>query len=420
MERALLVTIRFKALSHRDPWPGSEIQAELKELALSSGLDASEELLLERDRPSPSHLVGSGQAQRIRDCAAVARANVVIFGADLSFAQQNNLEDEIGLKVIDRTQLILDIFARRAHSNEGKVQVELAQLRYLLPRLAGKGILLSRLGGGIGTRGPGEQKLEMDRRRIRLRISRLARELEQIRRRRETAREKRRSEEVPSAVLIGYTNAGKSTLLNALTGAGARSEDSLFTTLDPLTRRLPLPDGQGILLTDTVGFLHRLPHHLIEAFRATLQEAAQAPLLIHVMDASSPLLKEKEAAVHEVLQEIGGDSRPMLRVLNKTDQLQPGDKERLQRDYPEGVLLSARTGDGLPHLKDRLLAHLGKMQREALVRIPRGEEAWLSRIYREGAVLERRDQVKGTQVRARVPVSLYGQLKTAGYLLPFS
>jgi GTP-binding protein HflX len=294
LERALLATIRFKALSHRDPWPASEIQGELKELVLSSGLEVAEELLLERDRPSPAHLIGSGQAERVRDRSAAARANVVVFGADLSFAQQNNLEEEIGLKVIDRTQLILDLFARRAHSNEGKVQVELAQLRYRLPRLSGKGILLSRLGGGIGTRGPGEQKLEMDRRRIRLRISRLAREMEEIRRRRQTAREKRRSEEVPSAVLVGYTNAGKSTLLNSLTGANARSEDSLFTTLDPLTRRLPLPGGQGILLTDTVGFLHRLPHHLIQAFRATLQEAAEAFLLLHVMDASSPLLEEKE------------------------------------------------------------------------------------------------------------------------------
>ncbi|MDO8729594.1 MAG: GTPase HflX [Candidatus Omnitrophota bacterium] len=415
-ERALLVAVRFKARAHGDPWPASEIQSELKELVLSSGLEAAEEILLERDRPSPATLIGSGQAERIRDRAAAARANVVIFGADLSFAQQNNLEDEIGLKVIDRTQLILDIFAHRAHSNEGKVQVELAQLRYLLPRLAGKGILLSRLGGGIGTSGPGEQKLEMDRRRIRLRINRLARELEEIRRRRETAREKRRSEEVPVAVLVGYTNAGKSTLLNALTGAGARTADSLFTTLDPLTRRLPLPDGQGILLTDTVGFLHRLPHHLIEAFRATLQEAAEASLLLHVMDASSLLLQEKESAVHEVLQDLGADNRPILQVLNKTDLLQPGDKEKLRRLYPEGVLLSARTGEGFGSLKDRLLAHLGKIQREALVRIPRGEEAWLSRIYREGAVLERQDQVRGIKVRVRVPLSLYGQLKAAGYL----
>ena len=415
-ERALLVAVRFKARAHRDPWPAPEIQSELKELVLSSGLEAAEEILLERDRPSPATLIGSGQAERIRTQAAAARANLVIFGADLSFAQQNNLEEEIGLKVVDRTQLILDIFAHRAHSNEGKVQVELAQLRYLLPRLAGKGILLSRLGGGIGTSGPGEQKLEMDRRRIRLRISRLARELEEIRRRRETAREKRRSEEGPVAVLVGYTNAGKSTLLNALTGAGAHVADSLFTPLDPLTRRLPLPDGQGILLTDTVGFLHRLPHRLIEAFRATLQEAAEASLLLHVIDASSPLLEEKESAVHEVLQDLGADDRPMLQVLNKTDLLQPGDKEKLQRLYPEGVLLSARTGDGLGFLKDRLLAHLGRMQREALIQIPRGGEAWLSRIYREGAVLERQDQVRGVKVKARVPLSLYGQLKAAGYL----
>ncbi len=416
MERALLVTLRFKQLSHRDPWPVSEIQSEHRELAVSAGLEVSGEVVLERESPSPAYLIGTGQAEQVRDRAAQLRAQVVVFGVDLSFTQQRNLEETAGRKVIDRTQLILDIFARRAHSNEGKVQVELAQLRYLLPRLAGKGVLLSRLGGGIGTRGPGEQKLEMDRRRIRLRISRLARELEEIRRRRETVRERRRSEEIPSAVLVGYTNAGKSTLLNALTGSSARSEDRLFTTLDPLTRRLSLPDGQGILLTDTVGFLHRLPHHLIEAFRATLQEAAEASLLLHVMDSSSLLMEEKEAAVHEVLRDIEADSRPLLRVLNKTDQLGPGEKARLQRRYPEGILLSARTGEGLGHLKDRLLAHLGKMQREALVRIPRGEEVWLSRIYQEGVVLERWDQVKGTKLRVRVPLSLYGQLAAAGYI----
>jgi len=416
LERALLVTLRFKQLSHRDPWPVSEIQSEHRELAVSAGLEVSGEVVLERESPSPAYLIGTGQAEQVRDRAAQLRAQVVVFGVDLSFTQQRNLEETAGRKVIDRTQLILDIFARRAHSNEGKVQVELAQLRYLLPRLAGKGVLLSRLGGGIGTRGPGEQKLEMDRRRIRLRISRLARELEEIRRRRETVRERRRSEEIPSAVLVGYTNAGKSTLLNALTGSSARSEDRLFTTLDPLTRRLSLPDGQGILLTDTVGFLHRLPHHLIEAFRATLQEAAEASLLLHVMDSSSLLMEEKEAAVHEVLRDIEADSRPLLRVLNKTDQLGPGEKARLQRRYPEGILLSARTGEGLGHLKDRLLAHLGKMQREALVRIPRGEEVWLSRIYQEGVVLERWDQVKGTKLRVRVPLSLYGQLAAAGYI----
>ena len=416
-ERTLLVTLRFKALSHRDSWPVSEIQSELRELAVSSGLPVVEELLLERDRPSPAYLIGSGQAERIRDHAAAAGVNAVVFGADLSFTQQNNLEEVIGLKVIDRTQLILDIFARRARSNEGKVQVELAQLRYLLPRLAGKGILLSRLGGGIGTRGPGEQKLEMDRRRIRLRIGRLAKELEEIRRRRETARAKRFSEGTPTAVLVGYTNAGKSTLLNALTDAGAKSEDRLFTTLDPLTRRLVLSSGQVILVTDTVGFLHRLPHHLIEAFQATLQEVSEAQLLLHVMDGSSPLLDEKESAVHEVLGELKADSRPILKIFNKTDLLEFPEKEALRRRFPEDIFLSAKTGEGLGHLKDRLLAHLGETQREVFIKIPRGEEAWLSRIYRDGAVLGRWDQVRGTRMRVRVPLSLYGQLASAGYLV---
>ncbi len=414
MEQALLVTIRLKNRDYRDSWPVAEAQSELKELALSSGLQVADEMLLERDSPSPSTFVGKGQAERIRDRGMELKAGVVVFGEDLASTQHWNLEEVSGLKFIDRSQLILDIFARRAHSNEGKVQVELAQLRYLLPRLAGKGILLSRLGGGIGTRGPGEQKLEMDRRRIRERIRRLARELAAIRRRRETARLKRRLEAVPTAVLVGYTNAGKSTLLNALTGAEARAEDSLFTTLDPLTRRLEFPNGQAILLTDTVGFLHRLPHHLIEAFRATLQEVTEAQLLLHVMDASSALLQEKDQAVHEVLEELETGSIPRLRILNKVDRLEPQAKESLRRQNPESILLSARTGEGLEILTDRLVGILGQARREVQLQVPRGAESWLDRLYREGEVLERKDLVKGTKLRARVSIRLYGQLVAAG------
>ena len=415
-EQALLVTVRFKEIPYRDSWPASESEAELKELALSCGLRTVGELVLKRGCPSPAHLIGKGQAERVRDLSSSVGADVAVFGEDLSFTQQRNLEEALDRKVIDRTQLILGLFARRARSNEGKVQVELAQLQYLLPRLAGKGIRLSRLGGGIGTRGPGEQKLEMDRRRIRQRIRRLEDDLRQIQQRRETARRKRLSKEAPTAVLVGYTNAGKSTLLNALTGAAAKSEDSLFTTLDPLTRRLPLPNGQGILLTDTVGFLHRLPHHLIEAFHATLEEAAQVQLLLHVLDASSPLLEDKEAAVHEVLKELDADSRPMLLLLSKADRLPLAAKERIRRIYPAGILLSAQTGEGLDRLKDRLMAQLGRERRDATVRIPRGEEAWLSRIYREGEVLERKDLVRETKVKVRVPLPLYGQLVSAGFL----
>ncbi len=415
-ERALLVTVRFKEANYRDSWPASEIQAELKELVLSAGLEIAAEHLLERPRPSPAHLVGRGQAEKIREWGISSGAQVAIVGEDLSFTQQRNLEEEAGLKVIDRTQLILDIFARRARSNEGKVQVELAQLQYLLPRLAGKGIMLSRLGGGIGTRGPGEQKLEMDRRRIRQKIRRLSDELQRISRRRQTVRNKRRSEAAPTAVLVGYTNAGKSTLLNALTDAGARSENNLFTTLDPLTRRLTLSNGQVVLLTDTVGFLHRLPHHLIESFQATLQETAEGRLLLHVIDASSPLMNEKESAVHEVLEELKAADRPILKVFNKVDRLSVADKEQLRRQYPEAVLVSARAGEGLDLLRDRLLATLGASLREVTLKVPRGEEAWLSRIYREGEVLERADQVLGTKLKARIPLPLYGQLLAAGLL----
>lgn len=388
----------------------------MEELAGSSGLKVLEQVTVERDRPTPNFFLGKGKAQDLHDRCHELGADVVVFGADLSFPQQRNLEDLVGRKVIDRTQLILDIFALRARSEEGKVQVELAQLEYLLPRLAGKGILLSRLGGGIGTRGPGEQKLEMDRRRIRLRIGRLKKELELIQRRRGVARRKREEEEIPTAALIGYTNVGKSTLLNRVTQAEAPARDQLFTTLDPLARRIGLANRQQVLLSDTVGFLHRLPLRLIDAFRATLEEVTQSHLLLHVMDASHPMVEEQAAAVGEVLQSLEAEQKPVLLVFNKIDRTDSRILNPLKRHYPEAVFISAMTGAGIPELMNRLMASLGSLLRLATVRIAPKDQHWLDPLYRQGQVLSRRSLDSGLLLECRVPSRLYGQLAKAGLL----
>ncbi|MBI3333819.1 MAG: GTPase HflX [Candidatus Omnitrophica bacterium] len=416
MERALLVNLRLRDRAYRDPWPAEESAAELRELVRSIGVQIAEEIVVERDRPTAAFFMGKGKAEELRERCLLGKANVVILSQDLTFPQQRNLEEVTGLKVIDRTQLILDLFARRARSEEGQVQVELAQLEYLLPRLAGKGVLLSRLGGGIGTRGPGEQKLEVDRRRIRLRIGRLQRELEEIHLRRGVARRKRRDEEIPTVALIGYTNVGKTTLFNALTRAGAVARDQLFTTLDPLARRLALPTRQPVLLSDTVGFLHRLPHHLIESFQATLEEVTEAELLLHLADASSPMLEEQISAVQEVLEELKAQEKPVLVAFNKIDRIDSQSRAALRRRYPESVLISALNGEGLPELLDRVATQLGYLMRSASIALSARDQQWLDRIYRQGQVLQRRLIDTTVLLTARVPHRLYGQLEKAGLI----
>ncbi len=418
MERALVVLPCFTDFPYRDHWPAQEALAELTELARAARLEVLSAERVARPRPTPGLFLGKGKAEELKERCAQLKTDVAVFGEELSFPQQRNLEDILGVKVIDRTQLILDIFAHRARSGEGKVQVELAQLQYLLPRLAGKGILLSRLGGGIGTRGPGEQKLEMDRRRIRLRITRLSRELEEIHQRRGIARGKRQEEEIPTAALVGYTNVGKTTLLNALTHAGAQAYDQPFTTLDPIARRAVLPNRQPVLLSDTVGFIHKLPHHLVEAFAATLEEVTEATVLLHVADASSVLLEEQMEAVYEVLKLLSAQEKPTLFVLNKIDCLSMADRAALTRKYPEAVLISAQTGEGIPVLSDRLASFLNRLTRQVCVFLPAGEERWLARIYREGQVINRENQDKGTLLTARLPHRLFGQLQKAGKIRP--
>jgi len=317
MEKAVLVSIQLKTEKHH--WRIEDISSELEELAVSAGVGVVENIICICEKASPKYLIGKGKVEEIGFAAAEQNADTVIFSHDLSGTQQRNLEEALGRKTIDRTQLILDIFSNRAKSPEGKMQVELALLQYLLPRLVGKGILLSRLGGGIGTRGPGETKLEVDRRQVRKRIAKLKSDLESFRSHRATTHKKRKGNNIPAAVLVGYTSAGKSTLLNRLTGALQPVSEKLFTTLDPVSKGLQLPNGQQIIVSDTVGFLHELPHHLIEAFKATLEEVSEADLLVHVLDASDQRIYQHNQAVREVLSELGLENKPLLVVLNKAD-----------------------------------------------------------------------------------------------------
>jgi GTP-binding protein HflX len=366
---------------------------ELAELALSAGARVVGTALQERGRRDPATLVGRGKVDEVRELCREREADLVLFDEELSPAQQRNLERALERKTLDRTQLILDIFARRARTREGRLQVELAQLDYLLPRLAGRGVLLSRLGGGIGTRGPGETKLETDRRRIRQRIQSVKREIEHVRRERRTRREGRERGETPVAALVGYTNAGKSTLFNALTRGSAVVSDQLFMTLDPLVRKVRLGPGRELLLVDTVGFVQKLPHQLVAAFRATLEEVAEADLLLHVLDASAPGAAGREEAVLAVLREIGAGERPTLLVLNKVDRAAPEPLAALEQGRPGSVAVSALTGAGVPELLEHVASRLGLAARRVRLRFPAADERGIARVYAAGRVL--RHDVEG-------------------------
>ena len=358
---------------------------------------------LQKRKPDPATYIGSGKAESLAlECQAL-EIDLAIVDDELSGAQQRNLEEVLGVRVIDRTALILDIFAQRAESREGKLQVELAQLKYRLPRLTGMGTALSRLGGGIGTRGPGESKLEVDRRRIRERIDDLSAELQELSRQRDARRARRKKTEQTVVALVGYTNAGKSTLLNALSGSNVLVEDKLFATLDPVMRRLPLPEGGECLLVDTVGFIRKLPHHLVEAFRSTLEEALYADLLVVVSDLSSPEYTAQRLTVLEVLSSLGAGDKPMLEALNKADMaVNIGDIEP-----PDAIVISAQTGAGL----DRLVLEIGKrvqkMRAKVELVVPYDKGAALSLLHREGQVLEEEYLAEGTRVVAMLDASLH-------------
>lgn len=348
--RVLVVSLR---LGDEPAWRAEDVASEMVLLARSAGAATVHSLVVNVREPDAATLVGRGKAHEIEAARREAGADLVVFSHELAPAHVRNLEAIIGGRVLDRTQLILDIFAQRARSREGKLQVELAQLNYLLPRLVRARPELDRLGGGIGTRGPGETRLEVDRRRVRERIRQLEREIEEVRRTRCLQRSERQSVPYPLVALVGYTNAGKSTLLNALTGASVLTEDRLFATLDPTTRLLELPSGRRVLLSDTVGFIRDLPHHLVAAFRATLEEVQEADVLIHVVDAAHPAREEQVKAVEEVLRELGADRTPRLTVFNKVDLLPPGEGRGWNGDSGCAAV-SALTGEGLDVLVEKL------------------------------------------------------------------
>ncbi len=387
---------------------------ELEGLATTAGATVALRALQERSRPDPATFLGSGKLASLAAACDESDVDLVVFDNELTPAQLRQVEARLGLKVVDRTQLILDIFAGRARTREGKLQVELAQLKYLLPRLVGGSDYLSRLGGGIGTRGPGETKLESDRRKIRQRISRLSDQIEEVRRRRSQLRERRRKASVPTVALVGYTNAGKTTLFNLLAGEQATASDALFVTLDPLVRRVRLADNRELLVSDTVGFIDRLPHTLVAAFRATLEEVVGADLLLHVIDAAEPGMEHRVAAVRRTLEEVGAAGVPWLEVFNKCDRLHEAEVERLQRREPDGLCISARTGFGRAELLDAVSARLGLDARRvslALNLSVDADRALLAQVYRFGKVEEQIEQDGRVRVEAEVPRRWWDRLQ---------
>jgi GTP-binding protein HflX len=386
---------------------------ELAGLAQAAGADVVLRVLQERPKPDPSTFLGAGKIQTLAASAAETDADVVIFDDELTPAQLRHIEEAVGRKIIDRTQLILDIFARRARTREGKLQVELAQLKYLLPRLVGASTALSRLGGGIGSRGPGETKLETDRRRLRTRIKAITDDIEQVRKRRSQLRERRHKTSVPTVALVGYTNAGKTTLFNVMTRADAEASDALFVTLDPLVRQVRLPDSRELLVSDTVGFIDRLPHALVAAFRATLEETKDADLVLHIIDAAAQDRDRRMHAVQSVLDEVGAVDVPMLEVYNKCDALTADERRRLQDQDPSSLCISALTRQGIDELVETITSRLALDVRRVTLTFEPDNDAdreRIARVYRHGRVVLHETRDGQVSIVADVPRRLLARL----------
>jgi GTPase len=407
-ERALLIGLEQEGVSK---WDLHDSMEELRELASSAGAEVVDTVTQKLEKPTAPYYIGKGKAELIKESFQEQHVTSVIFDNELSPAQGRNLENLFSRKVLDRTQLILDIFAQRARSREGRLQIELAQLQYLLPRLTRMWTHLSRQTGGIGTRGPGETQLEVDRRRVQERIARLERELEGVRKVRYVQRQGRKRHQWPVAAVVGYTNAGKSTLLNLLTGADVVAVNKLFATLDPTTRSFTLPNKQRVLLTDTVGFLRKLPHTLIESFKATLEEVSEADLLIHVVDLSHPRIDENIEAVHTVLKELNAFGKDTLLVFNKIDAVEsPEHIEVYLKKFPGSVAISARTGQGVNELVTALQEELASWRLRSQFRIPLTESGLIAEVHRIAHVLELRYEGDAAIIVAHIPPQLETRL----------
>jgi GTP-binding protein HflX len=393
-------------------WDHAESLQELGELVKSAGGEVVETMVQRRQAPTAAYYIGPGKANELAELCKKENVGTVIFNDELSPAQSRNLEKVFERKILDRTQLILDIFAQRAKSKDGKLQIELAQLQYLLPRLTGMWTHLSRQSGGIGTRGPGETQLEVDRRRVQEKIARLSRELGEVRQQRTTQRQGRLRQHWPIASLVGYTNAGKSTLLNRMTHADVYAADQLFATLDPTTRQFVLPNKQKVLLTDTVGFLKQLPHHLIESFKATLEEVVEADLLLHVVDLSHPLYEQQMAAVQTVLEELNAWGKQMIIVFNKIDRVtNPALIEHCLKTHPHSVAISAATGEGLDQLFAEFENQVKSWRLRVKLVVPNDRTALVAELHRVGRVLDLSYRGDEIAITAHVPPQLQGKLR---------
>lgn len=408
-ERAMLVGVECPGESR---WDLTDSLRELEQLVKSAGGTVFHKAIQKLPAPTAPFYIGKGKAEELAKVTKEMELGTVVFDDELSPAQGRNLEKMFGCKVLDRTQLILDIFAQRAKTREGKLQIELAQLKYLLPRLTRMWTHLSRQSGGIGTRGPGETQLEVDRRRVQEKITKLLKELVEVRRHRGIQRQGRQRHEWPMIALVGYTNAGKSTLLNSLTESEVFAADQLFATLDPTTRKTTLPNRQSLLLSDTVGFLQKLPTHLVESFKATLEEVKEADILLHVVDLSHPLYENQMKAVHDVLGQLECSGKEMITVFNKIDVLEnPGLVDRCLIQYPQSVAISAATGVGIDQLFQEIVSRLRAKKRAVNFRIPQEEASLISEIYSGGQVLETTYRGNFIHIKSIVSEKVAGRLK---------